>query len=247
MCGIFRIACIGFIRYGGGEVRWIAFDKRSYHNIPRYRYSSIDLSFERGYSSAKQFGKVARIILFQRREREWWNLRKRGKGEEARGGRPRNHAIDGRVIKSCTGTRPCKSIRYVGNGYRLLSQVGADLSRGERLFPLCWRHVLRPVARMRAHRSEERVPLIFRRYARWLRRRLRNPGNEEVRDPWNVARLLVRIPKEGGREKKKTRWKISAIGIVSSRFASIDEPIFSVLLEHLVLCLDSLRISFVRN
>lgn len=47
-------------------------------------------------------------------------------------------------------------------------------------------------------------------------------------------------------EKKKTRWKISAIGIVSSRFASIDEPIFSVLLEHLVLCLDSLRISFLK-
>lgn len=52
--------------------------------------------------------------------------------------------------------------------------------------------------------------------------------------------------RERGEGKKKTRWKISAIGIVSSRFASIDEPIFSVLLEHLVLCLDSLRISFLK-
>lgn len=67
----------------------------------------------------------------------------RRKRQEAMGGwRRRNHAIDGRVIKSCTGTRPCKSIRYAGNGYRLLSQVGADLSRRE-LFSLCWRHAHR--------------------------------------------------------------------------------------------------------
>lgn len=44
--------------------------------------------------------------------------------------------------------------------------------------------------RVCVHIAEERVPLIFRSYARWSRRRLRNPGNEEVR----VARLLVRIP-----------------------------------------------------
>lgn len=39
--------------------------------------------------------------------------------------------------------------------------------------------------RVCVHIAEERVPLIFRSYARWSRRRLRNPGNEEVRDPWH--------------------------------------------------------------
>lgn len=39
--------------------------------------------------------------------------------------------------------------------------------------------------RVCVHIAEERVPLIFRSYARWSRRRLRNPGNEQVRDPWH--------------------------------------------------------------
>lgn len=95
------------------------------------------------------------------------------------------------MIKSRTGPRPCKSIRYVGNGYRLLSQVGADLSRGERLFPLCWRHVVRAVARMRAHRRGTSPINISQLCAliapppkkSWQRASTRS-----------VARLLVRIP-----------------------------------------------------